>query len=61
MSITPSPSRSSSLGRRALAVAVLLIASFVVFKIVIGFVTAIASTLAVVLAVVAIIWAIRVL
>lgn len=50
-----------SLGKRALAVLVLVVAAWILLKVVIGFVTAIATVLAVVLAVVAVIWAIRVL
>ena len=52
---------SSSLVRRGLAVVVLIVAAYVLLKLVIGFVTAIAGTLAVILAIVAIIWAIRTL
>ena len=44
-----------------LAILVLLVAAWVLFKVVIGFVTAIASTIVLVLAVIAIIWALRVL
>ena len=51
----------SQAGRKLLAVAVLLVAAFVLFKIVLGFVTAIAWIAVVVLAVVAVIWALRVL
>jgi len=51
----------SEAGRKLLAVAVLLVAAFVLFKIVLGFVTAIAWVVVVVLALVAIVWALRVL
>lgn len=51
----------SSLARRGIAVLVLAVAAFVVFKLVIGFVTAILGTVALVVAVVAIIWALRAL
>jgi len=51
----------SSLGKRALAIVVLALAAWILLKLVIGVVTAIAWTVAVVLALVAIIWAIRVL
>ena len=54
-------SRPSSLARRALAVLVLGVAAYVLLKLAIGFVMAIAGTIAVVVAIVAIIWAIRVL
>lgn len=57
---TSTPS-SSSLGKRALAVVVLLIAAWVLFHVVIGIVTAIATVLAVIIAICALIWAIRVL
>lgn len=53
--------RASEAGRKLLAVAVLLIAAYVLFKIVLGFVTAIAWVVVVVLALVAIVWALRVL
>jgi len=51
----------ADLGRRALAILVLLIAAWILFKVVIGVVTAFATVIVVVLAIVAIIWAIRVL
>jgi hypothetical protein len=56
-----SKSSGSSLAMRAVAVVVLAIAAWILLKLVIGVVTAIAWTVAVVLAIVAIIWAIRVL
>jgi hypothetical protein len=57
---TSTPS-SSSLGKRAIAVLVLLVAAWILFKVVIGFVAAISGTIVVILAIVAIIWAIRTL
>lgn len=51
----------SSLARRAVALVILAVAAFVVFKLVIGFVTAILGTVVLVVAVVAIIWALRTL
>jgi hypothetical protein len=57
---TSTPS-GSSLGKRAVAFLVLLVAAWIIFKVVIGFVTAVATVIAVVLAIVAVIWAIRVL
>jgi hypothetical protein len=48
-------------GTKLLALAVLLIAAYVLFKVVLGFVAAIAWVLVAVLAVVAVVWAIRVL
>ncbi len=50
-----------SLGKRALAFVVLLAVAWVLLKVVIGVVTAIAWTVVVVLAIVAVIWALRVL
>lgn len=44
-----------------LAILILIAAAWILFKVVIGVVTAIATTIVVVLAVVAIIWALRVL
>jgi uncharacterized membrane protein len=52
---------SRSLGRTVVAGLVLLIAAWLLLHFVIGIVTAIASVLVVVLAIVAIIWALRVL
>ena len=60
MSSTSSPS-SSSLGKRALALIVLLVAAWILFQVVIGLVTAVATVIVVVLAIAAVIWAIRVL
>jgi hypothetical protein len=51
----------ADLGRRALAILVLLVAAWILFKVVIGIVTAAATVIVVVLAIVAIVWAIRVL
>lgn len=53
--------RASQVGRKLLAVAVLLIAAWVLFKVVIGVVAAVAWIVVIVLAVVAIIWALNVL
>ena len=55
------PSRGSSLGKRAIALLVLLIAAWILFKVVIGIVTAAATIIVVVLAIFAVIWAIRTL
>jgi hypothetical protein len=52
---------SPSLGRRALAIAVILIAAWLLLKFVIGIAAAIAGTVVVIIAIVAIIWAARVL
>ena len=57
---TPVLSRSS-LGKRAIAVLVLLVAAFILFKIFVGIVTAVATVLAVIVAIATLIWAIRVL
>ena len=48
-------------GRKLLAVVVLLVASYVLFKIVLGFVTGLVWIAIVVVAVIAVIWATRVL
>lgn len=48
-------------GMKLLAIAVLLVAAWILFKVVLGFVTAIAWVAVVVLAIVAVVWAIRVL
>jgi hypothetical protein len=58
---TSTPSSSSSLGKRALALIVLLVAAWILFKVVIGLIAATATIIVAVLAVVAVIWAIRVL
>ena len=58
---TTSASGSRSIGRTVLAGLVVLIAGYILFKVVIGVAIAIAGTLAVILAIVAIIWAVRVL
>lgn len=44
-----------------LAILILVVAAWILFKVVIGVVTALATTIVVVLAIVAIIWALRVL
>jgi hypothetical protein len=51
----------SDAARKLLAVAVLVVAAFVLFKLVIGFVAAIAWMIVAVVAVIAVIWALRVL
>jgi hypothetical protein len=48
-------------GRKLLAVAILLVAAFVLFKVVIGVVAAVAWIVVAVIALIAIIWAISVL
>ncbi len=53
--------RSSSILKRVLAVVVLVLAAFVLFKLIIGIVTALLVPMLIVLAIVAIVWAIRVL
>jgi hypothetical protein len=54
-------SSSRSLGRTVVAGLVLLVAAWLLLHFVIGIVTAIASVLVVVLAIVALVWALRVL
>ena len=51
----------SQAGRKLLAVGILLLAAYVLFKVVLGFVTTLAWVAVAILAVVAIAWAIRVL
>ena len=48
-------------GRKALALGVLLLAAWVLFKLVLGFVSTIAWIAVVVIAIVAVVWALRVL
>ena len=54
-------STSRSIGRTVVAGLILLVAAWVLLHFVIGIVTAVASVLVVVLAIVAVIWALRVL
>jgi hypothetical protein len=53
--------RAKAGGKKLLAIAVLLVAAWILFKVVLGFVTAVAWIAVVVLAIVAVVWAIRVL
>ena len=53
--------RASTLGRKLLAVAILLVAAWLLFKFVVGVVASIAWLLVAVLAVVAVLWALRTL
>jgi hypothetical protein len=52
---------ASDLGRKVLAIGVLLVAAYILFKVVIGVVAAVAWIVVIVLAVVAAIWAFGVL
>jgi len=52
---------ASDAGKKLLALGVLLVAAYILFKVVIGFVAAVAWIAVVVLAIVAVVWAIRVL
>ena len=52
---------AGDLGRRALAILVLIVAAWILLKIVIGVVAGLATLIVVVLAIGAIVWAIRVL
>jgi hypothetical protein len=52
---------ASDLGRKALALVVLLAAAWILFKLVLGVVAAVAWVVVVVLAIVAVVWALRVL
>lgn len=53
--------RSRSWGARLLAVLVLAVAAWLVLKVVIGLAVAFATTVAVVIALIAVVWALRVL
>ena len=53
--------RATQAGRKLLAVVVLIVAAWILFKLVLGFVAAVAWIAVVVLAVIAVIWALRVL
>ena len=52
---------ASDTARKLLAVAVLIIAAYVLFKLVLGFVAAVAWIVVAVIAVFAVVWAVRVL
>jgi hypothetical protein len=52
---------AAGLGKKLLAIAVLLVAAWILFKLVLGFVAAVAWIAVAVLAVVAVVWALRVL
>ncbi|HLM10671.1 MAG TPA: hypothetical protein VK307_13210 [Thermoleophilaceae bacterium] len=52
---------ASDIGRKALAVLVLVVAAWVLFKLVLGFVAAVAWIVVAVVAVMAVVWALRVL
>jgi hypothetical protein len=52
---------ASGAGQKLLALGVLLIAAYILFKLVVGFVTSIAVILVAVMAVIAVIWALRIL
>jgi hypothetical protein len=51
----------SQAGKKLLAVGVLVVAAYVLFKVVLGFVMAVAWIVIIVVAIVAVIWALRVL
>jgi hypothetical protein len=55
------PSRGASLGKRAIALLVLLIAAWILIKVVVGFLAAMLTVALIVVAIFAVIWAIRVL
>lgn len=52
---------ASDAGRKLVAIGVLALAAYILFKLVVGFVTSIALILVAVMAVVAVIWALRAL
>lgn len=51
----------SDVARKLLAIAVLVVAAYILFKVVLGFVAGLAVILVVVLAIAGVVWAIRVL
>jgi hypothetical protein len=53
--------KAADLGKKALALVVLLLAAWILFKVVLGAVAAVAWIVVVVVALIAIVWAIRVL
>jgi hypothetical protein len=57
---TPSSS-GASFGKRAIAALILLLAAWVLVKVVIGIVTAVFWTVAAIVAVIAVIWAVRII
>ena len=57
---TSSPSRAS-IGKRAIAALILLLAAWILFHVVVGIVTAVFWTVAAIVAVIAVIWAVRVI
>lgn len=59
--MSTSTSSGASLGKRAIAVLVMLVAAWILFKVVIHVAIALATVLAVIVAIIALIWAIRVL
>lgn len=61
MVVTDETARPSSLGRRVLALLVVLAAAWVLLHFLVHLAVAIASTLVVVLALVALVWALRVI
>jgi hypothetical protein len=52
---------AANIGKKALAVGVLLLVAYLLFKVVLGFVTTIAWIAVVVLGLIAVVWAIRTL
>lgn len=58
---TQSPSGDASLGKRLAALLILVVAAWLLLKFAIGLVTALSTVIVVVLAIVAVIWALRVL
>jgi hypothetical protein len=53
--------KASNLGRKAVALLVLLLAAWILFKVVIGVVATVAWFVVAVIAVIAVVWALRVL
>ena len=59
--MSTSTSSGASLGKRAIAVLVMVVAAWILFKVVIHVALALAAVFVVIVAIVALIWAIRVL
>jgi hypothetical protein len=59
--MSTSTSSGTSFGKRAIAALILLLAAWILVKVVIGIVTAVFWTVAAIVAVIAVIWAIRVI
>jgi hypothetical protein len=59
--MSTSTSLGASLGKRVIAALVLIVAAYVLFKVVLGFLAIVGTVLLAIVAIIAVIWAIRVL